>query len=125
MLTFNLHYHQCPEAWGLYKKAHATQNQPQNLVLLPLSICPFKVLYSKADQFQAWLDLHKVYDGMVAKWILNLPSRLPEGMAASQIEFAEGPGFVSHLCLGGWVADAWHHERPSALECFSILHTAV
>lgn len=62
---------------------------------------------------------------MVAKRILNLPSRLPEGMGRPQIEFAEGPGFVSRPHLGGYVADAWHRERPSALECFSILHTAV
>lgn len=45
-------------------------------------------------------------------------------MAGPEIEFAEGPGFVSCPCLGGGVADAWHREHPSALECFSILHTA-
>lgn len=53
------------------------------------------VLYPKAYQFQVWSDLHAVYGGMVAKWILNLPSRLPEGMAGPQIECAVGPGFVS------------------------------
>lgn len=37
---------------------------------------------------------------MVAKRILNLPSRLPEGMDRPQIEFAEGPGFVSCPHLG-------------------------
>lgn len=46
-------------------------------------------------------------------------------MAGPQIKFAEGPGFVSCRCLGACVADAWHRERPSALERFLILHTAV
>lgn len=46
---------------GGVEKAHAAQDHPQNLVPLPLSISPCKVLYPKAYQLQARLDLHSVY----------------------------------------------------------------
>lgn len=85
--------------WVVWEGSHCSEPSPESCPCY--AFCMFKVLYAKAYQFQAWLDLHSVCASIVTKWIVNLLLRgLCCWCLASGASFGSGMPFDSaHCCV--------------------------